>query len=228
MRGYVSDREGVDERTREIRQEIEETRGEMSETIDAIEEKLKPRNIVANATDRVKTAATERVREMADTASETAQHAMEYTRETAESMAGTARQNPIPLALIGVGTVWLLSRRSRTASWDGAGYRRERDYGREFARSYERTRDDDRYEDDSRGVMARIRSNPVPAALAGVGLGWLAFAGRERTGASNRSAYGSYGEQWGAGPTQARQTGENASGGRGMAESLTDSASEIA
>ena len=36
------------------------------------QEKLKPRNIVAQATDRVKSAATERVRDMADTASQTA------------------------------------------------------------------------------------------------------------------------------------------------------------
>ena len=49
-------------RTREIRDEIEETRGEMTETIDAIQERLRPRNIVASATERMKSATTERVR----------------------------------------------------------------------------------------------------------------------------------------------------------------------
>ena len=98
----------VDERTREIRDEIEETRVEMAETIDAIQEKLKPRNIVASATDRVKSAATERVREMADTASQTAQQAMDYTRDARQ----TARQNPFPLALIGLGAAWLIARQA--------------------------------------------------------------------------------------------------------------------
>jgi len=106
----------VDERTRQIRDEIEDTRGEMSETIDAIQEKLTPRNIVANATERVKAATSERVREMAGSASDTAQQAVEYTRDTAARVVGTARQNPIPLALIGLGAAWWLTSRSRNAS----------------------------------------------------------------------------------------------------------------
>ena len=115
-RGYA---EGDDaQRTREIRHEIEETRGEMSETIDAIQEKLKPRNIVADATDRVKSAATERVREMADTASQTAQQAMDYTRDRAGDVARGARNNALPLALIGVGAAWFLTNRSRRSNYD--------------------------------------------------------------------------------------------------------------
>jgi len=113
-----------DERTREIRHQIEKTRVEMTETIDAIQEKLNPRNIVANATSRVKNAATERVREMADTASQTAQQAMDYTREAASDMTRRARQNPIPLALIAVGVAWLLANRSRRHSYRGVGVQR--------------------------------------------------------------------------------------------------------
>ena len=40
----ADDATNVDERAREIRHEIEETRVELTETIDAIQEKLKPRN----------------------------------------------------------------------------------------------------------------------------------------------------------------------------------------
>ena len=99
----------------------------MAETIDAIQEKLKPRNIVASATDRVKSAATEEVREMADTASQTAQQAMDYTRDR-------VRQNPVPLALLGIGAVWLIARQA--SSNDSYRRRREqgdyRDYGGEW------------------------------------------------------------------------------------------------
>ena len=177
-RGYAAEsgRDDADERTREIREEIEETRGEMSETIDAIQEKLKPRNIVANATDRLKSAATEGVREMADTARQTAQQAMDYTRARSSGVVGTARQNPIPLALIGVGAAWLLTQRSRR----GARSRDARDYG-SYSSERPWTRDEEPYGDEGHGgFMGRIRQNPVPAALAGVGLTWLAFSGSDR------------------------------------------------
>jgi hypothetical protein len=130
-RGFAGDepRDGVDERTRQIRDEIEDTRGEMSETIDAIQEKLTPRNIVANATERVKTATSERVREIAGSAGETAQQAVDYTRDTAARVVGTARQNPIPLALIGLGAAWWLTSRSGSASPSFDRYSDEHDYG---------------------------------------------------------------------------------------------------
>jgi ElaB/YqjD/DUF883 family membrane-anchored ribosome-binding protein len=166
----------VDERTREIRDEIEETRVEMAETIDAIQEKLKPRNIVASATDRVKTAATERVREMADTASQTAQQAMDYTRDAARDMTDRVRQNPLPLALIGIGAAWLIARQASSND----SYRRRRDQGdyREYGGEF--TRDEALYGDQSEnGLMDRIRNNPLPATLAGVGLTWLAFSSTE-------------------------------------------------
>lgn len=167
----------VDERTREIRDEIAETRVEMAETIDAIQEKLKPRNIVASATDRVKNAASERVREMADTASQTAQQVMDYTRDRASGLTERFRENPLPLALIGLGAAWLIAR----ASSNGGRYRmrrRDRDYNREYGG--ELTRNEALFGDrGDQGVMARIRTNPIPATLAGVGLTWLAFSKTE-------------------------------------------------
>lgn len=179
----------IDERTSQIRTEIEETRVEMTETIDAIQEKLTPRNIVAQATDRVKTAATERVRDMADTASEKAQQAMDYTRE---ATGGVLRENPIPLALIGLGAAWLLARRNTPSRRGYYGirrserdYDRERDYGREYGT--EPTRDEALYgrgevrygNGREHGLMERIRQNPIPATLAGIGLSWLALSGSE-------------------------------------------------
>ena len=212
-RGYA---EGEEERTREIRHEIEETRGEMSETIDAIQEKLKPRNIMADATDRVKTAATERVREMADTASQTAQQAMDYTRDRAGDMVQDARRNPIPLALIGVGAAWLLTSRSRRRSYED--WRYDRDYGSSRQVS---SRDESIYGDhDDDGFMARIRQNPVPAALAGIGLTWLAFSGTNRgrfEGGTGRWR-GRSGESW----TSASEQGRSAT------ERIGASASDVA
>jgi hypothetical protein len=100
-------------RTREIRAEIDQTREEMSETIDAIQEKLRPGNVVAEARDRVKSATTEKVRQMADSATETAQNAYDQTRRIAGEFADGARGNALPAALICVGTAWFLIDRYR-------------------------------------------------------------------------------------------------------------------
>ena len=64
-------------RAREIRSGIEQTREDMSETIDAIQEKLRPGNIAAAASDRVKDVAGTAVRNAAEAASSKAQRAME-------------------------------------------------------------------------------------------------------------------------------------------------------
>lgn len=211
----------IDERTREIRNQIEETRVEMTETIDAIQDKLNPRNIVASATSRVKDVATQRVREMADTASQTAQQAMDYTRETASDITERARQNPIPLALIGVGAAWLLANRSRRPSYRSDGVRGgQREYAGEWTRDQALNRDPS--ED---GLMANIRNNPIPAALAGIGLGWLAFASGQR---GDRRDAG----RWGAASREGREgwagQPEGASGESGVVQNLTESTSQIA
>jgi len=228
-RGYAAEnqRDDVDERTREIREEIDETRGEISETIDAIQQKLTPRNIVASATDRVTSAATERVRDMAETAGETAQQAMNYTRERATGVVEMAQQNPMPLALIGIGAAWLLTRQSRSDA-------RSR-YGRGDYRNYsydrDRTNDEDLYgSDGGNGWMARIRQNPVPAALAGVGLTWLAFSGNDRDDTS--WDYGDTGNDSGRWRTRSGGGGwssqPDTNDASSTAQNLSDSASDMA
>lgn len=100
-------------RARELEVEIAETREDLSETVEAIQEKLRPSNIISEGKDAVKTVATERVRNMADNASYTAQNIMETTRE-----------NMWPALLIGAGVTWLLIDRAR----EGRGYGSSRGY----------------------------------------------------------------------------------------------------
>ena len=57
--------EGVEPRTRELRSEIEHTRGELTETVNAIQERLRPSNIVAGAKESVKAVARERAHDVA-------------------------------------------------------------------------------------------------------------------------------------------------------------------
>jgi ElaB/YqjD/DUF883 family membrane-anchored ribosome-binding protein len=108
----------TDVRTRQLQAEIAETREEMSETVEAIQEKLRPSNIMSEGTEAVKTAATERVRDMAETATDTAYDIVEATR-----------QNPWPALMIGTGIAWLLldrtrdDRRFETARYQSGRYR---------------------------------------------------------------------------------------------------------
>jgi len=100
-------------RTRELQGEIANTRAELSETIEAIQDRLRPANLVSDAKDQIKTATTEKVKSMADTASGTAQEMMRGTREYAQDFVQGARQNPIPALMIGAGVAWLVMDRSR-------------------------------------------------------------------------------------------------------------------
>jgi hypothetical protein len=111
-------------RTREIRSEIEQTREDLSETVNAIQDRLQPSALASNAVDSVKDAARERFRDIADT--ETVQY---------------VRANPMPTAMIGIGLAglaWLAFGRetpdTRSRDWDGRrdwrvrpGYELERD-----------------------------------------------------------------------------------------------------
>ena len=111
-------------RTREIRAEIEQTREDLSETVNAIQERLQPSTLASNAVDSVKDAARERLRDLADT------EPVQYVRA-----------NPMPTAMIGIGLAglaWLAFGRerhgARSRDWDGrrdwavrSGYEVERD-----------------------------------------------------------------------------------------------------
>jgi len=113
-------------RARELRGEIAETRSEMSETIEAIQERLQPANLAAQARDSVRDAATEKVRQMTDTAGHAADQVL------GSSFAETIRANPVPAALIGIGAAWMLFNRrsSRDSRGDYQSYRGYEPYGR--------------------------------------------------------------------------------------------------
>jgi len=99
-------------RTREIRAEIAQTREELSETVNAIQDRLSPRNIASNAAESVKQAATDTARDIADSDS------VQYVRS-----------NPVPTAMVGIGLAGL--------AWLYFGGR-ESDYSYSTRRMYER------------------------------------------------------------------------------------------
>ena len=69
-RGYARDEEPASRRTAEIRSDIERTRADMGETIDAIQDRLRPSNVAARAKDTVREATVGKVKQMASSARE--------------------------------------------------------------------------------------------------------------------------------------------------------------
>ena len=91
----------TEERTREIRAEIEQTRGELSETVNAIQDRLRPGNIASNAAESVKST-------VKNVASDKAQYVADTARDMADSEpVQYVRANPIPTAMIGIGIAGL-------------------------------------------------------------------------------------------------------------------------
>jgi hypothetical protein len=184
--------------TQEIRSEIAQTRADMSETIEAIQDKLRPGNIAAAATDRIKNATSRAATRVADAASQTANATMTKTREFAgNGMHGRS----VAQAMIGIGAAWLIVDRwrhsgARRREWRGSSYRtsagtpqwrRADDYSTSYAQEEDVTTSD--YPDAAsrvRDVRTRamqqgeramdgfgrlLRSNPLMVAAAAMAVG---------------------------------------------------------
>lgn len=137
------------EQSEMIRQEIESTREDMSETIDAIQEQLHPENLKVQAQEAVRSS----IQDGADAITE-------YVRtnqfEIGESLMDAIKRNPVPAALVGLGLGWLLvdslSDNSSSGRWQTDGvdypiqqyrgdmYRPDRDQMRYYDERYRQSR----------------------------------------------------------------------------------------
>ncbi len=120
--------------TEQIRAEIEDTRAEMSQTINEIQERLSPEHLVGQVKETVREATLGKVERVMETISEATEPARQAMGRAGNAIAETGRtvgnsmwKNPIPVALIGLG-VGLLVMRYRGNGGDG--YERPRVSGR--------------------------------------------------------------------------------------------------
>ena len=118
--------EDYDDDTEQIRAEIEDTRAEMSQTINEIQERLSPEHLVGQVKETVREATigkVERVMETISEATEPARQAMGRAgtaiAETGRSVGNSMWKNPIPVALIGLGVGMLVMRNMRSNGGDG-------------------------------------------------------------------------------------------------------------
>lgn len=98
--------EGLDpraeQRAQAIRAEIDETREELAETVEAIQEKLRPANVVSSAA----SATSEKVKDMAYNAADRAEEFWESSG--ASNVTDRLMARPVPLAMVIFGATWLM------------------------------------------------------------------------------------------------------------------------
>lgn len=90
-----------------IRQQIDHTRAQLETTIQAIGERLSPENLIEQAKSSAKEATVGRIKEMTNQANQ-------KVEGVSTSLSQTIRENPLPVAVIGLGLGWLwLSERNK-------------------------------------------------------------------------------------------------------------------
>jgi ElaB/YqjD/DUF883 family membrane-anchored ribosome-binding protein len=103
--------------------EIEQTRDEMTGTVEAIGERLDPATIMTDAKETVREATVGKVEAMANDVAETANEYVQEVSYTAQQAGSgiieTIKQNPIPAAMAGIGLGWLVMNRSSGESRGG-------------------------------------------------------------------------------------------------------------
>jgi ElaB/YqjD/DUF883 family membrane-anchored ribosome-binding protein len=133
---------------------IEHTRSEMTETVDEIQARLDPANIVNAAKETVREATVGRVEEMANVAADVASDVEYRAKETSTGIVDTIRRNPIPAALAGIGIGWLWMNRDKGA---------EAGWGGTYSYS------DRRWDRERRGYRVRSATHPVREVGQAVG-----------------------------------------------------------
>jgi ElaB/YqjD/DUF883 family membrane-anchored ribosome-binding protein len=159
-----------------IRANIEETRANMTRTVNSIQEKLSPERLAQQAKETIKEATIGKVEEMAHNASRKA-------NRWSTSLVDTIKQNPVPAAMIGIGLGWLLMKGSNGEARGGA-YHYYPDSEGNYRLYTSEEWNGPYYDDRSRSTMSQVRDKASSAAYA-VQEGASSAAHAVQEGASN-------------------------------------------
>ena len=139
--GAAADSNEYDENTEQLRAGIEDTRADMSQTLNEIQERLSPENLMDQAKEAVRDATIGKVEKVMGQVSETLSAVTEPAREVAGRAGNAIKEvgttvgdqiwkNPIPIALIGLGVGMLVMKNYRGQSYGNGSTQRKFPQGR--------------------------------------------------------------------------------------------------
>jgi hypothetical protein len=169
-------------RAREIRSEIDRTRDDIGETIDAIQDRLSPRNVVSRAAGNVREATIGKVREMAHNVQDRMPAFGDDDHYSGGGFVERIRENPVPAAIAAASLAWI--------AFSG----RRRAHSPEFGRAiYGSTRGGEPYVREARINMGESESHgwaESGSVSAGSGSEWRSDArdSMQRSGSQLRAA----------------------------------------
>jgi ElaB/YqjD/DUF883 family membrane-anchored ribosome-binding protein len=145
-----------------VRTQIAETREQLSETIDAIQAKLSPANLIAEAQNSAKAATVEATHALTDKAHQIVETVVDTAKSTAETMSMAVHSASDYLAEKTAPVV-----HSAKQQWAPA---------QEAVQKLGVTT-----KETGETIVDTIRLNPIPTALIALGVGWLLAAPRRQT-----------------------------------------------
>lgn len=205
-----------------IRDDIEQTRAEMARTVDEIQARLTPQNIV----EHVKEAAKETAIEAIDNVKQTVRDATvgrvenmlnsvsDSARETSSGLMGMIKENPIPAALAGLGLGWLYMKRQNNSanskSQPQATFAVPTGYLPGYPYNYgtltpptapvaytpTNYNSSSTSSTGSNGLIDKLMQNPLPVAVAGLSIGYVLIKGQgQNSGSTGYPGYPGYSSQ---------------------------------
>jgi ElaB/YqjD/DUF883 family membrane-anchored ribosome-binding protein len=191
------DEDATDE-VRAARAQVENTRAELSGTIDALKEKLSPANLMAEAKEATVGAAQSAVGDAVDSAKEAAHNAVDSAKEVVHNVVDTAKEVASSAAGVVQGVASNVAA-SISGAVDSAksavsGVAHDASHRAKNA-TYSVKEVSHNVGSTAKGagatIVETIRLNPIPAAITGIGLGWLIMSIRRQNDSS--ATYGTYG-----------------------------------
>jgi len=180
------------------RAEVENTRAELSGTIDALKEKLSPANLVAEAKEATVGAAQSAVGDAVDSAKVAAHNVVDSAKEVAHNVVDTAKDVAASAAGVvqGVASSVAATIGGAVDSAKSAVSGVAHDAGHAAKNATQSVKEvSHNVGHTAKGagatIVETIRLNPIPAAITGIGLGWLIMSIRRQNDATTQ--YGTYG-----------------------------------
>lgn len=100
--------------------EIEQTRAEMTGTVEAIGDRLDPGNIAAGAKNAVRDATLGKVEDMTSQVGDLVGDATDTFQDAGGGLVEVVRRNPVPALMVGAGLGWLWMKRNQASSRPGS------------------------------------------------------------------------------------------------------------